>query len=192
MRVKFDARKTAQAACQLIQLNDGTMNYMVLVKLLYLADRRALIETGVPVTGDRMVAMPHGPVLSQTLDQINMGEPAPMDEASVWYEYITEPSDYTLSIKKVPRERTLEEHEINLIWPALEGLGYPFGPWAQLLLLLGQRRSEVATIERKPGELDLDKAQWIIPAHKNKPATVPLYFLYNLNYPYISLNLLNN
>ncbi len=73
-----------------------------------------------------------------------------------------------LSIKKVPRQRALEEHEISLIWPALEGLGFPFAAWAQLLLLLGQRRSEVATMERKPGELDLDKAQWLIPAHKSK------------------------
>ncbi len=73
-----------------------------------------------------------------------------------------------LSIKKVPRTRLLKEHEISLIWPALESLGYPFGPWAQLLLLLAQRSSEVATMERKPGELDLDKAQWIIPSHKNK------------------------
>ena len=73
-----------------------------------------------------------------------------------------------LSIKKVPRQRVLDNHEVSLIWPVLESLGYPFGPWAKLLLLLAQRRTEVANIERKRGELDLDKAEWIIPVHKNK------------------------
>ncbi|MCZ6604254.1 MAG: integrase arm-type DNA-binding domain-containing protein [Alphaproteobacteria bacterium] len=71
-------------------------------------------------------------------------------------------------VKKIARQRTAKNHELKVIWSALECLGYPYGPWAHLLLLLGQRRSETAMIERKPGELDLDKAEWIIPAHKNK------------------------
>jgi hypothetical protein len=32
-------------------------------KLLYLADRESLKKTGRPITGDRVVAMEHGPVL---------------------------------------------------------------------------------------------------------------------------------
>lgn len=71
-------------------------------------------------------------------------------------------------IKKIARHRSPKGQELAVIWPALEGLGYPFGPCAQLLLLLGQRRSETATMERKPGELDLNNAEWIIPAHKSK------------------------
>ena len=68
--------------------------------------------------------------------------------------------------KKMRRERALKADEIALLWPALADEGYPFGPWAQLLLLLGQRRSEVACMQW--GEVDLDKAEWIIPAHKSK------------------------
>lgn len=46
------------------------MNYTKLIKLLYLADRRALIEWGFTVTGDKYVAMKNGPVLSRLFDLI--------------------------------------------------------------------------------------------------------------------------
>ena len=68
--------------------------------------------------------------------------------------------------EKSRRDRVLDEREIQLMWPIWGGLGYPFGPWAQLLLLLGQRRSELASLQWC--EIDLDKATWIIPASKSK------------------------
>ena len=93
---EFDEQKSAQAAAHLIARNGGRMNYMVLIKLLYLTDRQSLIETGSPVTGDRMVSMPHGPVLSQIYDRINMG--APLRDGTSWYELISEPSHYEVSL----------------------------------------------------------------------------------------------
>jgi hypothetical protein len=41
------------------------------MELLYLADRHHFIEHGVPITGDRLCAMPYGPVPSASLDAIN-------------------------------------------------------------------------------------------------------------------------
>ncbi len=69
-------------------------------------------------------------------------------------------------IKKKPRGRALKEHEIKALWPALTGLAYPFGPIQQLLLLLGQRRGEVA--EMQWPEVDLKKREWTIPAERSK------------------------
>src|ERR1022692_1541243 len=43
------------------------MNYMLLIKLLYLLDRRALSLWGRPVTGDDYFSMKYGPVLSEVL-----------------------------------------------------------------------------------------------------------------------------
>jgi len=91
------------------------MSYMVLIKLLYLADRRTLIETGAPLTGDRMVAMPHGPVLSQTYDFINMGQPVDPDKPIAWYEYITEPHNYSISAKKKPETDELSQYELEVL-----------------------------------------------------------------------------
>ena len=43
---------------------------------------------------------------------------------------------------------------------------YPFAPLVELLALTLQRRNEVA--EMQWPEIDLDKAQWIIPAERSK------------------------
>lgn len=95
MRFPLNERKAAQAAAYLLRLRGGRLPYLKLIKLLYLADRKALIETGVPITGDRMVAMPHGPVLSQILDFINQTTPA---EASAWFRYVSEPVNYDVCL----------------------------------------------------------------------------------------------
>ncbi|HEY6252104.1 MAG TPA: Panacea domain-containing protein [Candidatus Angelobacter sp.] len=49
------------------------MHYLKLLKLLYLADRAALLKWGRPITTDRYVSMDHGPVLSVTLNLSNGG-----------------------------------------------------------------------------------------------------------------------
>jgi integrase len=51
-------------------------------------------------------------------------------------------------LQYLPRERTLEIDEIKAIWNACLQIGYPFGPVVQLLILSGQRRSEIAKLQR--------------------------------------------
>ena len=46
MRFVFDERRAAQAAARLLDKHGGTMPWLKLVKLLYLADRAALVEGG--------------------------------------------------------------------------------------------------------------------------------------------------
>jgi integrase len=64
------------------------------------------------------------------------------------------------------RDRVLSDDEIRWLWLACDKAGYPFGSMAKLLLLTGQRRNEVSGMTW--GELDLDKAVWIIPAGRSK------------------------
>src|SRR5487761_1366450 len=61
------------------------MPYMKLLKLLYLADRRALIESGAPITGDDMFALPKGPILSRILDLMNSSP----EDGSAWFEFVS-------------------------------------------------------------------------------------------------------
>lgn len=52
--------------------------------------------------------------------------------------------------KPVPireRERVLYRQEIGQFWRTCNLIGYPYGPLCQLLLLTGQRRSEIATLK---------------------------------------------
>ena len=71
-----------------------------------------------------------------------------------------------------PRERVLTDAEVKLIWQAAQDLAAPFDAFVRLLLLTGQRRSEVSGMAW--GELDRDSATWTIPVDraKNKAANI--------------------
>lgn len=70
MHFRFDYEKSLQAAGCLLELHDDRMEYVRLLKLLYIADREMMAQAGAPITGDRAVAMDHGPVLSHVYDLI--------------------------------------------------------------------------------------------------------------------------
>lgn len=67
-RFRFNERKAAAAAAFLLQEEAGTMDYMRLVKLLYLAERESLARLGHPIVGDAYYALDQGPILSRLLD----------------------------------------------------------------------------------------------------------------------------
>jgi uncharacterized phage-associated protein len=94
MRFVFNERKAAQMAAHLLDLSGRSMKYLQLMKLMYLADRTALLEKGRPISGDRYVSMKFGPVLSEVLDLLR-DEPQSSD--TPWFEYITPPSNYEVS-----------------------------------------------------------------------------------------------
>lgn len=64
------------------------------------------------------------------------------------------------------RDRWLDDDEVRLLWRALEQVGGPFEPLFKLLLLTGQRREEVTGMRWR--EVDLDRAEWIIPRERSK------------------------
>ena len=113
MRFRFNERKSAQAAAYLIRRHEGSLNYMKLLKLLYLADRRVLVERGRTVTGDRMVSMDHGPVLSLTYSRISEG---PLETPSPWFDYISAPSGYDVSlVNPNPETDELSQYELRIL-----------------------------------------------------------------------------
>jgi integrase len=69
--------------------------------------------------------------------------------------------------KEKSRKRVLLDAEIGEVWAATKQLGALYGPLQQLLLVTGQRRSEVAGIRRKT-ELDMAAKLWTIPGTRTK------------------------
>jgi uncharacterized phage-associated protein len=96
MNLRYHQERATQAAARLLAARGGTMSYLKLLKLLYLADRRALLEHGRPITFDRYVSMDHGPVLSQTYNLI-VSEEQPGRE-TYWRRYISEPRHYEVTL----------------------------------------------------------------------------------------------
>ena len=62
----FDIRKTVAASAFLCDLNEGHVSVLYLMKMLYLADREALLNWRRPITGDRFFSLEQGPILSHT------------------------------------------------------------------------------------------------------------------------------
>ena len=70
VKPKYDELKATQVAGYILKNTGGTMNYMKLVKLIYLAERTSLAMHGVPMIYDDLFSLPKGPVPSKTLNII--------------------------------------------------------------------------------------------------------------------------
>ncbi len=73
------------------------------------------------------------------------------------------------------RDRVLSDDELRALWMACDGLGWPFGPMFKTLLLTGQRREEVASMEWR--EVDTANRLWTLPRDRvknDKAHDVPL------------------
>lgn len=110
---EFNEKKTTQAAAFLIKLSsENTINYTKLIKLLYLADEKALKEWERPISGDSYFSMGRGPILSKTLDLIHY------PDDSFWHRFIKK-SDYDVCLAEDPGDYSLTPNEkriLSLIW----------------------------------------------------------------------------
>jgi len=68
--------------------------------------------------------------------------------------------------KREARDRVLRDPELRIAWEAAGELGYPYGPLVRLLILTGQRVSEVSDMTWP--EVDFDNRLWTIPAARMK------------------------
>lgn len=70
--------------------------------------------------------------------------------------------------QETTRDRILTDDEIRLFLLAADKQDYPFGPMVKLLLLTGQRRTEVANAEWVEMETDGNDQLWVIPPTRSK------------------------
>ncbi len=87
------------------------MNHLKLMKLLYLAEREALIRLGRPIIFDYCVSMDHGPVLCQTLNLLH-GE---SESDGHWEKAISQPINNEVSLIDDPGDDKLSDAEDQLI-----------------------------------------------------------------------------
>lgn len=99
----------------------GSMPYLKLLKLLYLADREAMRVTGDSMSGDHFVSMPHGPVLSRTYELINRSA-----SSDAWDALVAPASGWSVKLRKPVRRSDLDElsdQDIGI----LKGVQHRFG-----------------------------------------------------------------
>lgn len=108
MYFHFGARKMVEAAAVLLRLEDNSMSYLRLLKLLYIADRESLKETGRPIVGSRPVAMDHGPLHSEVYDLMKGNH---IDEP-LWSRFIRK-NRYHVELRDDPGVLALSRYEID-------------------------------------------------------------------------------
>jgi uncharacterized phage-associated protein len=109
--LRFDEEKATQATALFLKLRGGRMHYLKLIKLLYLADRTALLDWGIPITSDRYVSMDNGPVLSGVYSLITEERPKP-----IWAQFISAPlGEYEIELLKEAPKNRLSRAEERLI-----------------------------------------------------------------------------
>lgn len=87
------------------------MSHLKLMKLMYLAERGALLQFGHPITFDTCVSMPHGPVLSSTLNLMH----GDTQDPQFWDKAISPTEKFEVELIEDPGVDSLSEAEIKLI-----------------------------------------------------------------------------
>jgi uncharacterized phage-associated protein len=102
----LNERKVSQMAAYFLYKRGGRMSHLKLMKLLYLADRESLRLHGLSMTGDCLVSMPQGPVLSMTL---NLMDGDVESGPNGWESLISAKENHELSLKTELQLDALDE-----------------------------------------------------------------------------------
>lgn len=115
----LDKEKSTAALLYIIQRVGGALDMYSLLKTLYFAESKHLVEYGRPITGDRMVAMKYGPVPSTSYDSV---KPNTIDAKN----FSTE--DTIITAKQAPNMDCLSESDIECLDQSIaENSGLSFG-----------------------------------------------------------------
>ena len=107
----FNEKRTAQAAAFFLHRAGGRLPLLKLMKLMYLAERESLRVYGEPITGDKLVSMPHGPVLSMTYDHMN----GALDSVEGgWATWVDDRAGHDLALRDPSMIRTPEADLLEL------------------------------------------------------------------------------
>ncbi|PYF02545.1 site-specific recombinase XerD [Rhodopseudomonas faecalis] len=69
---------------------------------------------------------------------------------------------------ETPRDRTLSDPELRVLLLAIDRMDWPWRPFFRLLLILGQRRDEVAGMNWEELDLASTNPVWVLPATRSK------------------------
>ena len=125
----FNEEKATELAVCMLSWG-GSMKFIKLLKLIYLADREALDREGHSISTDRWVSMKHGPVPIQTYNLIHQEDDP--DRHPVWNQYIENQADYSIGLKKEMGINHLSEAERAIAEDVWKQYGH-LPPWVPMV-----------------------------------------------------------
>jgi uncharacterized phage-associated protein len=135
---RFNPHKAVQAAGVILRAEGKRTTRLRLLKLLYIAERKCLQQTGRQLIGGKLVAMDHGPLHSDILDLIN----GVHRDEPLWSRYFTAHGPREVELTDEPEVGRLSKFETELLVGvsqmhehchdfALSELTHEFDEWAQ-------------------------------------------------------------
>lgn len=113
MAFVFDIRKTIAAAAHLAHKCGGSIEVLYLMKMLYVADRAALLTWHRPITGDKFYSLPHGPIVSRTYDLIK--EAVIGSDMDLWSKAFTSRVGNSITVRDGVDMDWLSDREIEAL-----------------------------------------------------------------------------
>lgn len=107
----FRDDKTTQMAAQFLKMAGGSMNYTILAKMLYVADRDMLLEWGTPITFGAWFNLDKGPIISEPTDLLR----GKSDAFSECWSSSIEKVGYAAKLKRDPGHGALSPAEEKII-----------------------------------------------------------------------------
>lgn len=123
IQTRFDEEKTAASAAVLLREAGGQMEYMRLLKLLYMADRLSWKRLRRPITGDSYVAMDQGPVLSETYSLLKEEGEVEEAEGGPWSRTVERSGRYDVRLRMEPNLDPLSDAEIEMLRQVYQEFG---------------------------------------------------------------------
>lgn len=119
----FDERRTTQVAAFFLKSAPGsTQDVIKLVKLVYIADREALLRLGHTLTKGAHYSLPRGPIVSEVLDLLKGKQVGPTENA-YWSEHIARVHEHEATLVRDPGTGRLADSHISLLREIQEEYG---------------------------------------------------------------------
>ncbi len=68
----FKSEKARAAVSRILELNGGTADFYYINKMMYLLERKSLIEKGRPFVYDKLFSIKYGPIVSKVYDELKI------------------------------------------------------------------------------------------------------------------------
>lgn len=108
----FNIELTTQIAAYILYKRGGMMHFLKLMKLMYLTEQQYLLKYGEYLTGDKLVSMNNGPVLSGTYD-------LKKSQADIWDQWIKGEADHQVSLRVKNIDPSDPFETFDLLSPAI-------------------------------------------------------------------------
>jgi hypothetical protein len=111
----FDIDKAVAAAGFVTKRNSGQISAFFLLKVMYGAEREALLKWHRPITGDSFASMKKGPVLSRTYDLIKGSVLSSNSDMAKWSKYFSPRDGNDIKLIAAPDLDVLSKRETDAL-----------------------------------------------------------------------------